>query len=93
MEKLRIHQEQSLGTLDTRVDAMMERRTQANIDRLAGLLGNRSESRTGEANSGESSREPRVNFKEQPNRRRTYGSTIGRGSSSSYARGIIGCAA
>ena len=90
MEKLRIQEEHTLGTLDTRVDAMMERRTQAIMDRLDGLLGNRSGSRTGEANSGESSREPRVNFNEQPNRRRTYGSTRGRGSSFSYAKGIIG---
>ena len=34
MEKLRIQQEQSLGTLDTKIDAMMERRTQAIMDRL-----------------------------------------------------------
>ena len=27
MEKLRIQQEQSLGTLDTKIDAMMERRS------------------------------------------------------------------
>ena len=38
MEKLRIQQEQSLGTLDTKIYAMMERRTQAIIDRLDGLL-------------------------------------------------------
>ena len=38
MEKLRIQQEQSLGTLDTKIDAMMERRTQAIMDRLDGLL-------------------------------------------------------
>ena len=31
MEKLRVQQEQSLGTLDTKIDAMMERRTQAII--------------------------------------------------------------
>ena len=36
MEKLRIQQEQSLGTLDTKIDAMMERRTQAIMDRLDG---------------------------------------------------------
>ena len=41
--------------------------------------------RIGKTNPGEPSREPRVNFKEKPNRRRTYGSTRGRGSSSSYA--------
>ena len=39
MEKLRIQQEQSLGTLDTKIDAMKERRTQAIMDRLDGLLG------------------------------------------------------
>ena len=42
MEKLRIQQEQILGTLDTKIDAMMERRTQAIMDRLDGLLGSRS---------------------------------------------------
>ena len=38
IEKLRIHQEQSLGTLDTKIDAMMKRRTQAIMDRLDGLF-------------------------------------------------------
>ena len=85
MEKLRIQQEQTLGTLDTKIDAMMERRTQAVMDRLDGLLGNMSGSKNGETNSAELSREPTVNFNEQPNRRRTYQSTRGRGSSSSYA--------
>ena len=87
MEMLRIQQEQTLGTLDTKKDAMMERRTQAIMDRLDWLLGNRSGSKIGETNSGEPSREPRVNFKEQPNRRRTCGFTRGFGSSSSYATG------
>ena len=45
------------------------------MDRLDGLLGNRSGSKNGETNSGEPSREPRVNFNEQPNRRRNYGAT------------------
>ena len=36
MEKLRIQQEQTLGTLDTKIDAMMERRTQAIMDRSTG---------------------------------------------------------
>ena len=85
MEKLRIQQEQTLGTLDTKIDAMMERRTQPIMDRLDGLLVNRSGSKIGATNSGEPSREPRVNFNEQLNRRRTYGSTRGRGSLSSYA--------
>ena len=39
MEKLRKQQEQTLGTLDTKTNAMMERRTQDIIDRLDGLLG------------------------------------------------------
>ena len=38
MKKLRIQQEQTLGTLDTKIDAMMERRTQAIMDRLDRLL-------------------------------------------------------
>ena len=82
IEKLRIQQEQTLGTLDTKIDAMMERRTQPIMDRLVGLLGSRTGSENGEPNSGEPSREPRVNFIDQQNRRKTYGSTRGRGSSS-----------
>ena len=46
-EKLRIQQEQTLGTLDTKIDAMMERRTQAIMDRLDGLLGSRSGQKMG----------------------------------------------
>ena len=42
MENLRIQQEQTLGSLDTKIDAMMERRTQSILDRLDGLLGNMS---------------------------------------------------
>ena len=42
MEKLRIQQEQSLGTLDTKIDAMMERQTQAIMDSLDRLLGSKS---------------------------------------------------
>ena len=57
------------------------------MDRLDGLLGSMSGSKTGEPNSGEPGREPRVNFNEQPNRRRTHGCTRGRSSSSSYATG------
>ena len=75
MEKLRIHQQKTLGTLDTKIDTMMERRTQAIMDRLDGLLGSRKGSKNGESNSREPSREPRMNFNEQQNRRRTYGST------------------
>ena len=72
MEKLRIQQEQSLGTLDTKIDAMMERRTQAIMDRLDGLLGSKSGPKEGEPNSGGPSREPKVNFNDHQ-RRRTYG--------------------
>ena len=85
MEKLRIQQEQTLGTLDTKIDAMMERRTQAITDRLNGLLGSRSGPGDGEPNSGGTSREPKVNFNDRQIRRRTYGSTRGRGNSSGYA--------
>ena len=52
MKKLRIQQEQSLGTLDTKIDAMMERRTQAIMDRLDGLLSSKSGPKEGEPNSG-----------------------------------------
>ena len=62
MEQLRIQQEQTLGTLDTKIDAMIERRTQAIMDMLEGLLGSRTGSKNGEPNSGEPNREPRVNF-------------------------------
>ena len=78
MERLRIQQEQSLGTLDTKIDAMMERRTQAIMDRLDGLLSNKSGPKEGEPNSGGPSREPRVNFNEHQ-KRKTYGSTRGNG--------------
>ena len=84
MEKLRIQQEQSLGTLDTKIDAMTERRTQAIMDRLDGLLGSRSGPREGEPNSGGPSREPKANFNDHQ-KKRIYGSTRGRGSSSGYA--------
>ena len=87
MEKLIIQKEQTLGTLDTKIDAMMERRTQTIMDRLDGLQVSKIGSKNGESNSGEPNREPRVNFNEQQNRRKTYGSTRGRGSSSGYATG------
>ena len=70
--------------LDTKIDAMIERRNQAIMDRLDGLQGRRSGPKEGEPNSGGPSREPKVNFNDHQ-RRRTYGSTRGRGSSSSYA--------
>ena len=84
MERLRIQQEQSLGTLDTNIDAMMERRAQAIMDRLDGLLSSKSGPKEGEPNSGGPSKEPRMNFNEHQ-KRKTYGSTRGRGSSSGYA--------
>ena len=84
MEKLRIQQEQSLGTLDTKIYAMMERRTQAIMDRLDGLLSSKSGPKEGEPNSGGPSRQPQVNFNDHQ-KRRTYGSTRGRGSSTGYA--------
>ena len=87
MEKLRTQQEQTLGTLDKKIYAMMERRTQAIMDRMDGLLGTRSGPREEQPNSGGPSREPKVNFNDQQNRRRTYGSTRGRGSSAGYATG------
>ena len=87
MEKLRIQQEHTLGTVDPKIDAMMERRTQAIMDRLDGLLGSKSGQKEGEPNSGGPSRVPKVNFNDQQNRRRTYGSTRGRDISSGYATG------
>ena len=83
MEKLRTQQEQTLGTLDTKLEAMMERRTQAIMDRLDELLGSRSGPREGEPNSGGPSREPETNFNDHQ-RRRADVSTRGRGSSSGY---------
>ena len=71
MEKSRIQQEQSPGTLDTKIVAMMERRTQAIMNRLDGLIGSKSGPKEGEANSGGPSREPRVNFNDHQ-MRRTY---------------------
>ena len=53
------------------------------MDRLDGLLGSKSGPKEGEPNSGGPSREPKVNFNDHQ-RRRTYGSTKGRGSSSGY---------
>ena len=56
MEKLRTQQEQTLVVFDTNIDAMMERRTHAIMDKLDGLLGSRSGPRVGEPNSGGPSR-------------------------------------
>ena len=88
MEKLIIQQEQSLGTLDTKIDAMMERRTQAIMDRLDGLLGSRSGPNEGEPNSEGPSREPKVNFNDHQ-KSRTYGSLRGGGSFQAMPQGII----
>ena len=52
MEKLRIQQDQTPGTLDTKIDAMMEKRTQSIMDGLDGLLGSKSGLKDGESNSG-----------------------------------------
>ena len=54
------------------------------MDRLDGLLGSKSRQKGGESNSGGPSREPKANFNYHQ-KRRTYGSTRGRGSSSGYA--------
>ena len=89
MEKLRIQQEQTLGTLDTKIDAMMERRTQAIMDRLDGLLGSRSGPKDGEPKSGGTGREPRVNSNDQQNRRRIYGSTREGAVQQAMPQGII----
>ena len=78
MRKLTTQQEQTLGTLDTKIYAMMEKRTQAIMDRLDGLLDNMSGPREREPNSGGPRRKPRVNFNDQQNWR-TYGSNRGRG--------------
>ena len=75
LKQLPSQQEQTLGTLDTRIDAMIARRTQAIMDRLDGLLGNRSGSRNRGAHSGEANRETRVNFNEQPMYPREEGAT------------------
>ena len=71
MKKLRTQQERNktFGTLDTKIDALMERRTQAIMDRLDGLLGSRSRPGEGEPNSGGPSREPKVNFNDHQRRR------------------------
>ena len=45
LAQLRSQQEQTLETLDTRIEAKMKRRTQAIMNKLYGLLGNRSGSR------------------------------------------------
>ena len=83
LEQIQSQQEQTLGTLDTRIDAMLERRPQVIMDRLDSLLKNSSGSGNRATHSRKASRTRRVNFIEQPNKGWTYGSTRGRGNSSS----------
>ena len=64
---------------------MLEINTQAIMDRLEGLLGDRSTSRNRFVHSREASREPRVYFNEHPNKGRAYVSTRGKGNSCSKA--------
>ena len=89
LEQLRSQQEQTLGTLDTRIEAMMERGTQAILARLESVLGIRSESRNRVEHSREASKEPRVKFNKHPNTKRTHGFTRVRGNLYSNA-GITG---
>ena len=57
LAQLRSQQEQTLETLDTRIDAKMKRRTQAIMNKFYGLLGNRSGSRNIGAHSREAETE------------------------------------
>ena len=87
IEQLRSQQEQTLGILNARINAMMERRIQARVERLDGLLETRSKPKNGGAYTKEPSREPRLKFNEHSNRGRTYGSVRGRGNPSRNATG------
>ena len=87
LEQLRSQQEQTLGNLDTRIEAMMERGTQAILARLESVMGIRSESRNRVEHSREASREPRVKFNKHQNRKRTHGFTRVRGNLYSNATG------
>ena len=58
------------------------------MEKLDGLMANRSGTRNRGSHSREASREPRVNFNERPKRGRTYRSTKRRGNSSSNGTGI-----
>ena len=93
MEKLRSQQEQTLGFLDTRIDAMMEMRTKAIMDRFDGLLGNSSGSRNKKANSGELNREPRANFNDKLTEEGHRDRREVRAVHSAMPQGIIGQAA
>ena len=57
------------------------------MDRMDDLVGNRGGSRNRGVHPRETSREPKVNFNEHSNERRTYGSTRGRSNPSSGATG------
>ena len=87
LEPLRSQQEQTFGSLDTRLDVMLVRLTQAIMNRLDRLLGGRSGSKRRTAQSREASRDPRVNFNKHPRRGRTNGYTRGRGNSYSHVDG------
>ena len=50
MDRLRIQQEQTLETLDTKIEVMMEKRTQAIMDRFGGLLSSMSGPKMGNRN-------------------------------------------
>ena len=87
MEQLRSQEELTLGTLDTRIDAMMERGFQAIMDRLDGLWGTGIGSRNKGEQLREAGREPKVNFSESSNIGRSKGSTRGRDNPSTKATG------
>ena len=75
-------------SLNIRIDAVMEIRTQAIMDRLDGLLGTKSGSGNRGTQSREASRDSRVNFNNKPsNRERRNGSTRGRNNSSKNTTG------
>ena len=87
MEQLRSQQKLTLGTLDTRIDAIMERGFQAIMDRLDGLWGTGIGSRNKGEQLREAGREPKVNFSESSNMGRSKGSTRGRDNPSTKATG------
>ena len=62
LEQLGSRQEQTLGTLDTRMDAMLERRTQAIMERLDGLMANRSGTRNRGSHSREAYIDPQISI-------------------------------
>ena len=77
----------SLGEQNEQMSIRMselEREVHIERESFDGLLSSKSGPKEGEPNSGGPSREPKVNFNEHQ-KRKTYGSTRGRGSSSGYA--------